>query len=79
VPRTGNQYDGSCASPSKTITLTAAGGTQVVKWADLVAGQPIATPDPHQITSMSWGLPWNGVGPAYTVDITIDNVMFTTN
>jgi hypothetical protein len=74
-----NQYDGTCASPRKLIALSAIGGTQTFKWADLVGGKPRATPDPSQLTLISWTLPWNGKGPAYNVDITIDNVVFTTN
>jgi hypothetical protein len=79
VPATGNQYDGTCSTPSKVIPLTTLPVTQTVHWSDLAGGRPHPQPDPTQLTQISWGLPWNGTGPAYTIDITIDNVMFTTN
>jgi hypothetical protein len=53
--------------------------TRIVKWADLSGGKPQASVDPKEITSLSWILPWNGTGPVYNVDITIDNVLFTTD
>jgi hypothetical protein len=78
VPKT-NQYDGTCLSPSKIIPVSADTVTRTVKWADLSGGKPQASVDPKELTSLSWILPWNGTGPVYNVDITIDNVMFTTD
>src|SRR4029079_298382 len=83
VPATGNQYDGTCASASKAIPLTGAPVTQTVRWTDLTGGKKVGasnlSPDPTQITSIAWALPWSGDGSAqYTVDITIDNIKFIT-
>jgi hypothetical protein len=83
VPATGNQYDGTCASASKAIPLTGAPVTQMVRWTDLTGGKKVGasnlSPDPTQVTSIAWALPWPGDGAAqYTVDITIDNIKFIT-
>src|SRR4051794_33081208 len=83
VPATGNQYDGTCAAATKAIPLTAAPVTQTVHWTDLTGGKKVGasnlSPDPTQITSIAWVLPWSGDGAAqYTVDITIDNINFIT-
>lgn len=83
VPATGNQYDGTCASASKAIPLTSAPVTQMVHWTDLTGGKKVGgsnlSPDPTQITSIAWALPWSGDGSAqYTVDITIDNIKLIT-
>ena len=83
MPATGNQYDGTCASATKAIPLTGAPVTQMVHWTDLTGGKKVGasnlSPDPTQITSIAWALPWSGDGAAqYTVDITIDNIKFIT-
>jgi hypothetical protein len=83
VPATGNQYDGTCASASKAIPLTGAPVSQTVRWTDLTGGKKVGasnlSPDPTQITSIAWALPWSGDGSAqYTVDLTIDNIKFIT-
>ena len=69
VPTTGNQYDGTCSSPSATVPLTP-GPTLVTKsflWSQITGGkgQPggRATPDPTQITRFSWIFPYNGMTP----------------
>ena len=83
VPATGNQYDGTCASPTKAIALTGAPVTQMVHWTDLTGGKKVGgsnlSPDPTQITSIAWVLPWSATGAAqYTVDIVVDNIKFIT-
>jgi len=83
VPAPGNQYDGTCAAATKAIPLTAAPVTQTVHWTDLTGGKKVGasnlSPDPAQITSIAWVLPWSGDGAArYSVDITIDNIKFIT-
>jgi hypothetical protein len=77
IPTTGNQYDGSCAAPSQVIPLSATPTTVMVPWSGFTTGKPSPTPDPANITSFSWALPWTGAGAAqYTVDITVDNIKF---
>lgn len=83
VPATGNQYDGTCASASKAIPLTATSVTQMVRWTDLTGGKKVGStnlsPDPAQITSIAWTVPWAGPGAGqYTIDITVDNIKFMT-
>jgi hypothetical protein len=72
----GNQYDGSCAAPSKSIPFTATATTVMVHWSDLAGAKPKAF-DPTQITFLAWAFPWTGTGAAqYTVNVTIDNLSF---
>jgi hypothetical protein len=83
VPATGNQYDGTCQSASKALPLTTSVTTQMVRWSDLTGGKKVGgsnlSPDPTQITSIAWVLPWSGDGSAqYMVDITVDNIKFMT-
>jgi hypothetical protein len=83
VPATGNQYDGTCLSASRAIPVTASPVTQMVRWADLTGGKKVGasnlSPDPTQVTSIAWVLPWAGPGAAqYTIDITVDNIKFMT-
>ena len=79
---TTSQYDGTCASPSKVIPITATAVTQTVHWNDLTGGKrpPSFTgesPNPAKLTAVAWALPWNGAGSAlYTVDITVDNIKY---
>jgi hypothetical protein len=76
------EYDGTCAAPSKAIPLTGTTVTQIVRWTELTGGRRPPSfsgesPDPAQITAISWVLPWNGDGSAqYMVDITVDNLKY---
>jgi hypothetical protein len=85
APANGNEYDGTCATPSKVITLAATATPTTVKWIDLTGGRrpPSFTgesPNPAQLTAIAFSLPWTGTGAAeYNVDITIDNLKYTTN
>jgi hypothetical protein len=75
-----NQYDGTCASPTKVIPLTTTLTTTTVKWTDLTGGKPMNSPDVTQITGFAWVLPWGGAGSAqYTVSVTLKNIKFTVN
>ena len=83
IATTGNQYDGTCQSASKALPLTTSVTTQMVRWSDLTGGKKVGgsnlSPDPTQITSIAWVLPWSGDGSAqYMVDITVDNIKFMT-
>ena len=48
----------------KAIPLTGAPVTQMVHWTDLTGGKKVGasnlSPDPTQITSIAWALPWSG-------------------
>jgi hypothetical protein len=85
APANGSEYDGTCATPFKVINLTATATPTVVKWLDLTGGRrpPSFTgesPNPMQLTAIAFSLPWTGTGAAeYNVDITIDNLKYTTN
>jgi len=77
VPTSGNQYDGSCATPSKTVLI--APGTPVAQsflWSQIMGGkgQPNGrtTPNPAKITHIRWIFPFNGVVP-FHIKLTIDN------
>jgi hypothetical protein len=85
APSNGSEYDGTCATPSKVITLTGTLTPTTVRWTDLIDGKrpPSFTgenPDPTQITAVAFSVPWSGTGAAeYNVDITIDNLKYITN
>jgi hypothetical protein len=82
VPATGMQYDGTCQAPTKAIPLTTTATTHMVRWADLTGGKKVGgsnlSPDPTQITSFAWTVPWAAGAAQYTVDITVDNIKFMT-
>lgn len=76
-----SQYDGSCASPSHAVPVTAQPTTIQVLWADLAGGRPAASVDPKEITNISWNFPPPaGAGTStpvtYDVDLTIDDLRF---
>ena len=80
IPTMG-QYDGSCAAPTYTVTVTATEQTVTVLWADLTGGRPQASVNPAEITSINWIFPNPpGAGTAtptpYEADIVIDNLTF---
>jgi hypothetical protein len=80
-----NQYDGSCASPSLSVPVTAEPATVTVLWSQLTGGSPAPTVDPTEIVSISWTFPAPpGAGdPAaampYPVDVVIDDIGFVDN
>lgn len=76
-----NQYDGTCASPSFSVPVTATETTIEVRWASLTGGRPSASVDPAEITAISWGFtPPSGAGTPtatpYAVDLFIDDLTF---
>jgi hypothetical protein len=84
APGNGDEYDGTCEAPSKVIMLTATPTPVVLRWSDISGGRrpPSFTgesPDPAQVTHITWVPPWNEAGASpYMVDITIDNLKYTT-
>jgi hypothetical protein len=75
---TQNQYYApGCVSPNKNIPVTSAPTVVSVTWADLTGGAPDASPNPAELTSLSWSFQWaeSGVAP-YAVDVVIDNLGF---
>jgi hypothetical protein len=85
APSNGSEYDGTCAAPFKVIALTSTPTPTTLRWTDISGGRrpPNFTgesPNPMQITHISWVLPWNGLGSTpYTLDIVIDNLKYLTN
>lgn len=76
-----NQYDGSCASPSFSVPVTATETTIEVRWADLAGGMPSASVNPAEITAISWSFPTpSGAGTPtpspYPADLYIDDLTF---
>jgi hypothetical protein len=80
VPVSGNQYDGTCASPSVTIPLTPTTVTKTYLWSQIGSGKPRGTPDPTQITLFSWIFPYNAgnIPTPFHVNATIDNIRLLT-
>jgi hypothetical protein len=77
VPKSNNQYDGTCGDPQKLITISSNPTTVTVLWEELTGGKPAANVDPATITHIGWFFPWTGAGQApYTVDITMDDLKF---
>jgi hypothetical protein len=85
VPSAGNEYDGSCVAPTKLITLSGTATPTMLHWIDISGGRRPPnfsgeSPDPMQISHITWVLPWNGPGSTpYTVDIVVDNLKYLTN
>jgi hypothetical protein len=84
IPASTNQFDGSCASPSVSVPVTAAPTTVTVLWSQLTGGQPAASVDPTEILGISWAFPVPpGAGTAtpmpYPIDIVIDDIGFVDN
>jgi hypothetical protein len=76
-----NQYDGTCATPSFSVPVTATETTIEVRWADLTGGRPSASVDPAEITAIGWSFPApSGAGTpnptTYAVDLFIDHLTF---
>jgi hypothetical protein len=78
TPTSGNQYyHPGCGDPTTQIPVTASPTPQTVNWANLTGGTPEASPNPSEITSIYWILPWTGSGDtAYAVDLVLDDIKF---
>lgn len=85
IPASTNQYDGSCASATFPVPVTAEPTTVTVLWSQLTGGLPSAGVDPTEITGISWTLPAPpGAGDPvnampYAIDIVIDDIGFVDN
>src|SRR5262249_32766960 len=44
IPANGNQYDGTCADPSKVVTLSGTPTTVMLPWTGFTGGKPAAAP-----------------------------------
>jgi hypothetical protein len=80
VPAMG-QYDGTCATPTFVVPVTATEALIEVRWADLTGGSPSATVNPAEITDIRWILPVPGgagtTNPTpYAADFYIDDLTF---
>ena len=75
---TGNiYYHPGCENSTISVPVTATPTVKEVKWADLTAGTPDASPNPAELTSIAWFFPWTGSGAAtYAVDFVIDDLEF---
>jgi len=76
-----NQYDGTCATPSFQVPVTATPTTIEVRWEDLAGGRPSASVNPAEITDIRWIFPVpTGAGTTtpipYDADIYIDDLRF---
>ncbi len=77
VPKSNNQYDGTCLDPQTSFVITSTPSTVTLLWADFTGGKPTPNIDPTTITHIAWFFPWTGAGAApYAVDITIDDLKF---
>jgi hypothetical protein len=70
-----------CEPPRKTLTITAAGETVRVAWADVTGGMPNTAIDPGRLTSIAWQLaipttPDGGGTQVCMADITVDDITF---
>jgi hypothetical protein len=68
----------NCNAPARAVPITSATPVTVtVPFTSFVGGTPVGPLDPTAITGFFFTLPWNGVGPQFTIDLTIDNIKFT--
>lgn len=67
----------NCHDATFDIPVAAAGGEVSVKWADLMAGLPVATVDGKDVVGLQWAFAWMEAGTAYDVDVTVDDIKFT--
>jgi len=68
----------NCNSPVLNVPLPSTTMTVTMPWTSFVGGTPIDGLDPAAITGIFLVFPWNSASTAqYTVDVTIDNIMFT--
>jgi hypothetical protein len=71
-----NQYDGTCAVPSKAIPVTATPTTVKLLWADFAGGKPQASVTPSKLTNISFYFSYSVASGPYPVDMTIDDLSF---
>ena len=73
-PPGSNKYDGTCASPSVNIPVTATPTPVKILWADLTGGKPNASVTSSQLTGIAFYFNWST--GSYPVDVTIDDLSF---
>ncbi len=76
MPPTWGTCTTGCSSPSRNVPISATSTTVMAPWSSFVGGMPVGLPDPTQLLSVFFSFPWSGTQTPYTVDITIDNIMF---
>jgi hypothetical protein len=75
------QYDGSCASPSFPVPVTATETTIEVRWDQFTGGRPRPDVDPESVTAIRWIFPAPpGAGTAaptpFAAELFIDDLKF---
>jgi hypothetical protein len=81
MPASENQYDGSCAAPSKAVPVTPTPTPVTVLWSELTGGKPQPGVTSSEITSISWSFPppagaGTDAAVPYDADIVIDDLEF---
>jgi hypothetical protein len=79
VPTSGTQYyHPGCGDPTASVPVSSTATPVNLTWSQFTGGQPDASPNPAQITSIYWLIPWTGsTDTSYPVDITIYGLSFT--
>jgi hypothetical protein len=68
----------NCKSPSRALPITSTTTTVAMPWSSFAGGTPVDGLDPSAIDGIFFVFPWSSASTApYTVDLTIDNIMFT--
>ncbi|HET6149689.1 MAG TPA: hypothetical protein VFH68_19280 [Polyangia bacterium] len=67
----------NCASPTRVVLFGSTNATVTTPWTSFAGGTPVNSVTPAEILAIFFTLPWNG-STQYLVDLTIDNIRFTT-
>lgn len=78
IPK-GDRYDGTCLSPRVNVPVTGTVNAVKLKWADFKGGAPQDSVSSNSISSLVWRFDWIAGATPFPVDITIDDVAFTTD
>ena len=76
MPPTWGTCTAGCAAPTRDVLIPATSATVTAPWTSFGGGTPVGSLDPTQILYVAFAFPWSGTMTPYTVDITIDNIMF---
>jgi hypothetical protein len=78
-PPTWGSCTANCVSPNRVVLFGSANATVTTPWTSFTGGLPVDSLNPAEILSVFFSFPWNGAAPSpYVVDVTIDNIRFTT-